>query len=84
MTIPSCSPFSELFLFLFPYFQGCVVFEGIDFTQISFFLFLQRHDWLADHFVECVPTKLKRSKDEIIAFLKSRLRPVFRVIVKHL
>lgn len=54
------------------------MFQGIDFAQVSFFLFLKRHDWLADHFVECGPAESRRSKAEIVALIQSRLRPIIR------
>jgi hypothetical protein len=56
--------------------EGAVLFQGIDFFQVSLFLFLKRYDWLADRFVEL--REQPRSRDEIISFLKSRTRPVVR------
>jgi len=56
--------------------EGAIVFEGIDFFQVSLYLFLKRYDWLAERFIECGSEQ--RSKEEIIAFLKTRLRPVVR------
>jgi hypothetical protein len=56
--------------------RGAVVFEGIDFFQVSLYLFLKRYDWLADHFVELRDEP--RTRDEIIAFLRSRTLPVVR------
>jgi hypothetical protein len=62
--------------------EGAVVFEGVDFFQVSLYLFLKRYDWLAERFVECGDKK--RSKDEIVAFLKTRLRPVVRELPQAL
>jgi fatty acid desaturase len=56
--------------------EGAVVFEGIDFFQVSLYLFLKRYDWLAKAFVETGDQK--RTEEEIIAFLKTRLRPIIR------
>ncbi len=56
--------------------EGAVVFQGIDFFQVSLFLFLKRYDWLAERFVEL--REQPRSRDEIIAFLKTRTRPIVR------
>ncbi len=56
--------------------EGAVVFEGIDFFQVSLYLFLKRYDWLAKAFVETGDQT--RSEEEIITFLKTRLVPVVR------
>jgi hypothetical protein len=56
--------------------EGAVVFEGIDFFQVSLYLFLGRWDWLAGCFVECGDGQ--RSRDEIVALLKTRTRPIER------
>jgi len=53
-----------------------VVFEGIDFFQVSLYLFLKRWDWLAGRFVECGVEK--RSAEEIVALLRSRTKPIVR------
>ncbi|AKU97760.1 hypothetical protein AKJ09_04424 [Labilithrix luteola] len=53
--------------------EGAIVFEGIDFFMVSLFLFLKRHDWLADRYVQLGGER--KSKQEIILLLKDRLRP---------
>lgn len=55
---------------------NAIVFEGIDFFMVSLFLFLKRYDWLAARFVEL--REEPRSKEEIVALLKSRTAPVVR------
>ncbi len=52
--------------------NDAIIFEGIDFFLVSVFLFLGRYDWLADRFVELRDEP--RSKDEIIALMKRRLK----------
>jgi hypothetical protein len=54
--------------------EGALVFEGIDFFIVSLWLFLGRYDWLADKYVHLGGPK--KSKEEIIALLKSRVRPI--------
>jgi fatty acid desaturase len=54
--------------------EGCVVFQGLDFFMVSFFLFLHRYDVLAKHFVR-LPGDT-RTDAEIIDFLKSRTRRI--------
>ena len=56
--------------------EGSVVFEGIDFFQVSLYLFLKRWDWLAGRFVECGVEK--RSAEQIVALLRSRTKPIVR------
>jgi hypothetical protein len=56
--------------------EGAIVFDGIDFFQVSLYLFLGRWSWLASHYVEL--DAKGRTKDEIIAFLKSRTKPIVR------
>jgi fatty acid desaturase len=51
-----------------------VIFEKIDYFVIWIFLMLKRYDWLAKYFVDL--GKVKRSPEEIAAFLKSRTLPV--------
>ena len=55
--------------------QDAVVFDGIDFFQVWLYLMLKRWNWLADHFVQ-LPGAPERGRDEIIAFLKTRVQPV--------
>ena len=54
--------------------EDAVVFEGIDFFMVWFFLMLKRYDILADKFVEL--REVPRSRDEIIAFLKTRTKRI--------
>ena len=54
--------------------EGAVIFEGIDYFQIWVMLMLKRHDWIADRFVDLQDEK--RSKQEIVAFMRQRLKPV--------
>ncbi len=56
--------------------EGAIVFEGIDFFQVSLYLFLGRWDWLAARYVEL--DGKARSEEEIISLLKSRTKPVVR------
>jgi len=53
-----------------------IVFEGIDFFIVWLYLMLKRYDKLADHFVELRAEP--RSREEIIALLKSRTRKIER------
>ncbi len=53
---------------------NAIVFQGIDFFQVSLYLFLGRYDWLAKAFVEL--REEPRSQEEIIALIKSRLKPI--------
>jgi Fatty acid desaturase len=50
-----------------------VVFQKIDYFIIWLFLMLKRFEWLAHYFVDLGPRR--RSKQEIVAFLKSRVQP---------
>jgi hypothetical protein len=52
--------------------EGAIVFEGIDFFVVWFFLMLRRYDWLARHVVQLGETRL--SEAEIIALLQRRTR----------
>jgi fatty acid desaturase len=56
--------------------ESAVVFEGIDYFQIWFLLMLKRYDTLAKHFVDLEETP--RTKEEIIALLKERVKPIIR------
>ncbi|MCB9651688.1 MAG: fatty acid desaturase [Deltaproteobacteria bacterium] len=57
--------------------EDAIVFEGIDFFQVWALLMLKQYGVLADRFVK-LPNAPERSRDEIIAFMKSRLRPIPR------
>lgn len=52
--------------------EDAIVFEKVDFFIVWLLLMLKRYDTLADRFVELRETK--RSREEIIALMKSRLR----------
>jgi fatty acid desaturase len=54
--------------------EGCIVFEGIDFFMVSMLLFAKQYGFLAKRFVR-LPGDT-RSHEEIVAFLKSRTRPI--------
>ncbi|MEW6430471.1 MAG: fatty acid desaturase [Myxococcota bacterium] len=54
--------------------EGCVVFEGLDFFMVSFFLFLRRYDALAKHFVR-LPGDT-RTDEQIVEFLRSRTKRI--------
>jgi hypothetical protein len=54
--------------------EDAVVFEGIDYFVIWAWLMRKRYDKLADHFVDLRDEP--RSRDEVIALLKSRTRPI--------
>lgn len=54
--------------------EDAVVFEGIDYFVIWAWLMRKRYDKLADHFVEL--REQPRSREEVIALLRSRTRPV--------
>jgi hypothetical protein len=58
--------------------EGAIVFDGIDFFQVSLYLFLKRYDWLAKHYVELGDRR--RNADEIVTYLKSRTRPIVREV----
>lgn len=63
------------FLDLLPEYQkrDAIVFEGIDFFQVWLYLMLGRYDWLANRYVDLGHG---RSKEEIIAMLRSRTLPI--------
>lgn len=52
--------------------HDAVVFEGVDFFMVWFFLMRKDWDTLAKHFVDMRETR--RSKDEVIALLQSRVQ----------
>ena len=54
--------------------SGCIVFEGIDFSMVSVFLFLKRYDRLAKAFVRLPGDN--RTDAEVIELLKSRTRRI--------
>jgi fatty acid desaturase len=54
--------------------QKAIVFEGIDFFGVWFWLMLKRYDVLVKHFVDLEDEP--RSKKEIIALLKERTRKI--------
>ena len=56
--------------------QDAIVFDGIDFFQVSLYLFLGRYDWLAQHYVAL--DGKPRSEQEIIEHLRSRTTPIHR------
>lgn len=55
---------------------GALVFDGIGIADIGLYCFFGRLDWVADRLVQF--TKEKKSKEEIIADLKLRLKPIYR------
>ncbi|MCA9562087.1 MAG: fatty acid desaturase [Myxococcales bacterium] len=54
--------------------QDAVVFQGVDYFQVWLMLMLKQHRALAKRFVQ-LPGR-ERSEDEVVALLKSRLKPV--------
>ncbi len=54
--------------------NGSIVFTGIDFFMVWLALMLKRYHYLANHVVSCDGSD--RPKDEIVAMLKLRTRPV--------
>lgn len=54
--------------------NDAIIFEGIDFFQVWFYLMTKNWDALERHFVDLRATP--RTKEEIIALLKSRVRPI--------
>jgi fatty acid desaturase len=54
--------------------EGAIVFEGVDFFIVWFFLMLKRYDWLARCYVPL--DGVERSRDEVIALLKRRTRRI--------
>ncbi len=55
--------------------EDAIVFEGVDFFMVWAFLMLGQWKTLAKHFVH-IPGAPERSDDEVIAFLKSRVRRI--------
>lgn len=55
--------------------RDSIVFEGLDYFQIWFHMMLGRWHYLADRFVQLDGAPV-RSREEIVAFLKSRVEPV--------
>lgn len=53
---------------------GCIVFTGLDFFIVSLLLFTRQYKILARRFVRL--DGVERSDEEVIAFLKTRLRPI--------
>ena len=54
--------------------EDAIVFQGIDFLGVWLLLMRRRYDLLADHYVHI--GQPARSRDELIAFLRSRTRPI--------
>jgi fatty acid desaturase len=54
--------------------EGAIVFQGIDFFQVSLFLWTNRWDLLAKHYVRL--DGKKRSDEDVIAMLKSRVNVI--------
>ncbi len=54
--------------------HDAIVFDGVDFFQVWFHMMLGRWGYLADRFVQLDGAPV-RSRDEVIAFLKSRVQP---------
>jgi fatty acid desaturase len=52
--------------------EGSIVFEGVDFFALWFFLMLKRYDWLSARFVDLHETK--RTKAQIEELLRARTR----------
>jgi hypothetical protein len=52
-----------------------IVFDGLDFFQVWLCLMTRRYSVLAGHFV-ALPGAPARTRDEVIAFLKSRVQPL--------
>ncbi|MEZ4408224.1 MAG: fatty acid desaturase [Polyangiales bacterium] len=59
--------------------QDAVVFDGVDFFQVWAMLMVGAWGSLADRFVR-LPGAPERSRDEVIAFLKSRVQPIHRAL----
>jgi hypothetical protein len=53
-------------------------FEGIGFLDVGVAVFTGRLGWLADRIVPCGPRQAARSREEWVALLQRRLRPVVR------
>jgi fatty acid desaturase len=58
--------------------NGAVVFHGIDFTMVWFYLMLKRYDWLARHYVDF--GDVPKTREEIIALLRSRTLPIVATV----
>jgi fatty acid desaturase len=56
--------------------EDAIVFEGIDYFVVWFWLMRKRYDKLADHFVDLRDEP--RGREEIMALLRSRTHPVVR------
>jgi hypothetical protein len=56
--------------------EGAIVFDGIDYFQVWFFLMLKRYDILAKHFVDLAEEP--RTEEEVIALLEKRTDPILR------
>jgi fatty acid desaturase len=54
--------------------KDALVFDGIGFFDVGFALFFHRHGFLADRYVNV--GQKKRTRDEVIALLKDRLKPI--------
>lgn len=54
--------------------EGSIIFQGIDFFIVWFFLMTKNYNKLADHFVDL--QEPKRSREEVIAFLRERTRRI--------
>jgi fatty acid desaturase len=54
--------------------EDALVFTGVDFFVVWFFLMLRRYDWLARRFVQL--REAPRTDDEVVALLKSRTRRI--------
>lgn len=54
--------------------EDAIVFEGLDFFLVSILLFLKRYEFLAKKFVRL--DGKPRSNEDVIALLKSRLKPL--------
>jgi len=57
-----------------------IVFDGLDFFQVWACLMLRRWSTLATHFVS-LPEAPRRTKAEVIEFLKSRVRPLAQATI---
>jgi fatty acid desaturase len=56
--------------------EDAIVFQRIDPIKVGILVFMQRYDMLAEHIIQWKP----RSKDEIEAFLRERLKPIRHII----
>ncbi len=55
---------------------AALVFHSLGFFDIGVAVFTGRLGYLADHIVPCGPRQVTRTREEWIALLKRRLRPV--------